>query len=125
MASNAGNYSIAGVANIHGGAGQFFLSNDVANLLFGNRGEAAASVAFDKSVEATLKASVPAVTTVGRRTATIISMNLKGVTGPAPALVGKTGAEVLGEWLSGIGELKLAADLAMTGSEAIGCSIHR
>lgn len=32
-------------------------------------------------------------------------------------------AEVAAEWLSGIAELKLAADAGLTGAEAIGCAI--
>lgn len=61
--------------------------------------------------------------TAGRRTASITSMNLAGVTGPAPRVLAKTGAVELAGWLSGAAELKMAADIGLTGALAIGCLV--
>lgn len=44
LASNTGNYSIAGVANVQNSAGKFLLGNDVGNLLFGDAAEGQAGL---------------------------------------------------------------------------------
>ena len=125
MAQNSGNYSIAGVSNIQNSGGQFVLGNDVANLLFGNTGEGTAGLLVSEGGSRAFTAGVGTAMTAGRRTASITSMNLEGVTGRAPMILGKTGAEEIAGWLSGLAELKLAADAGLTGAEAIGCLIHQ
>ena len=121
MAANSGNYSISGIA--FGGNGQLLAGNDVANLAFGNTSEGTAGLFFSEGGSKAFAGGVGTAMTAGRRTASITSLNLEGVTGPAPMILGKTGAEVAAEWLSGIAELKLAADVGLTGAEAIGCAI--
>jgi hypothetical protein len=54
-----------------------------------------------------------------------MDLNLAGTTGPAPMILGKTGAEQLAGWLSGLAEIKMAIDVGLTGAQAIGCAIHR
>ncbi len=71
------------------------------------------------------KAGVGEVMTAGRRTASIPSLNIAGKTGPATRILAKTGAGKLAGWLTGAAELKLAADIGLTGAEAIGCLIPR
>jgi len=70
-------------------------------------------------------AGVGTAGTFGRRTASIFDLNLSGTTGRAPMILGKTGAEELAGWLTGVAELKLATDVGLTGAEAIGCAFHR
>ena len=38
-------------------------------------------------------------------------------------ILGKTGAEEIAGWLSGVAELKGAIDVGLTAAEAIGCAI--
>jgi hypothetical protein len=61
---------------------------------------------------------------MGRRTASIFDLNLSGATGPAPAILGKTGAEELAGWVSGVAEVKFAGDVGATGALALGCLTH-
>lgn len=70
--------------------------------------------------------SIPAVgNLVSGSAASIFDLNLSGTTGPAPTILGKTGAaEVIG-WVSGAFELKLAADIGATAAEALNCIGHR
>ena len=63
--------------------------------------------------------------TFGRRTATIFDLNLSGTTGPAPTILGKTGAKEAIGWVSGFFEVKLAADIGATAAEALNCIGHR
>jgi hypothetical protein len=51
---------------------------------------------------------------MGRRTASAFDLNLAGTTGPAPAILAKTGAEKLAGWLIGVAELKFAGDVGAT-----------
>jgi hypothetical protein len=126
MAQNSENYSISGT--VFNGNGQLVAGNDVANLLFGNASEGTAGLVFSDGGSRAFTVGVGTAMTAGRRTSSIISMNLEGVRGGIKGgtyVLGKTGAEEIAGWLSGLAELKLAADVALTGAEAIGCAIHR
>jgi len=125
LASNTGNYSIAGVFNIQNGAGKFLAGNDVGSILFGDTSEGQAGLILAEGGSRSVAAGVGTAGTFGRRTASIFDLNLSGTTGPAPTILGKTGAEELAGWLSGVAELKLAIDVGLTGAEAIGCAFHR
>jgi RHS repeat-associated protein len=125
MAANSGNYSIAGVSNIQNSGGQFVLGNDVANLLFGNTSEGTAGLLVSEGGSRAFTAGVGTAMTAGRRTASITSLNLEGIPGRAPMILGKTGAEEIAGWLSGLAEIKAAIDVGLTGAEAIGCAIHQ
>jgi hypothetical protein len=125
MAQNSENYSIAGVSNIRNNGGQVVLGNDVANLLVGNRSEGTSGLVVWEGGSRSFTGGVGTAMTAGRRTATITSMNIKGVRGPAPMILGKTGAEVIVEYVSGLAELKMAADVGLTAAETIGCLIHQ
>src|SRR5689334_7776090 len=72
-----------------------------------------------------VEAGVGSVMTAGRRTASIMDLNLAGKTGPAARILGKTGAEKLAGFLTGVAEIKMAIDVGLTGAQAIGCAIHR
>jgi hypothetical protein len=121
LSANSSNYSIGGVA----GTDNFLLSNDAGQLLFGNSAEGSAGLLVWEGGSHSFEAGVGTVMTAGRRTASITSMNLGGVTGPAPRILAKTGAEKLAGWLSGAAELKMAADIGLAGAEAIGCLVPR
>ncbi len=119
--ANSSNYSIGGVL----GTDNFLLSNDAAQLLFGNKADASAGLLVWEGGSHSFEAGVGTAMTAGRRTASITSMNLAGTTGPAPGILAKTGAEKLAGWLSGAAELKMAADIGLTGALSIGCLVPR
>jgi RHS repeat-associated protein len=119
--ANSSNYSL----NTFAGTNNFLLSNDVGQLLFGDRAEGSAGLLFSEGGSRSFGAGVGTVMTAGRRTASITSMNLAGTTGPAPRILAKTGAEKLAGWLSGAVELKMAADIGLTGALVIGCLFPR
>jgi RHS repeat-associated protein len=121
MGRNVGNYSIGGL----GGSNNFFLSNDVANILFSNSSEGAAGLIASEGGSRSFAAGVGTALTAGRRTASITSLNLPGVTGPAPMILAKTGAEEIAGFLSGVSELKFAIDLGLTAAESVGCLIQQ
>lgn len=125
LASNTGNYSIAGVLNIQNSAGKFLAGNDAGNLLFGDASEGQAGLLLSHGGATAVSAGVGTAGTFGRRTASIFDLNLSGTTGPAPTILGKTGAEEVAGVLSGIAEIKVAIDVGLTGAEAIGCAFHR
>jgi hypothetical protein len=125
LASNTGNYSIAGVFNIQNSAGKFLAGNDAGNLLFGDVSEGQAGLLLSHGGASAVSAGVGTAGTFGRRTASIFDLNLSGTTGPAPTILGKTGAEEVAGVLSGIAEIKFAIDVGLTGAEAIGCAFHR
>src|SRR5262249_38304310 len=93
LTSNTGNYSVAGVFNIQNEAGKFLAGNDVGNLLFGNASEGQAGLLFTHGGASAVSAGVGRAGTFGRRTASMFDLNLSGRTGPAPTILGKTGAE--------------------------------
>jgi RHS repeat-associated protein len=119
--ANSSNYSL----NTFAGTDNFLLNNDVGQLLFGNSAEGSRGLLFFRGVSSTFEAGVGTVMTAGRRTASITSMNLAGTTGPAPRILAKTGAGELAGWLSGVAELKMAADVGLAGAEAFGCLVPR
>lgn len=117
--TNSSNYSL----NTLAGTDNFVLNNDVAQLLFGDRAAGSAGLLISEAGSRSFGAGVGEVTTAGRRTASIRSLNIAGKTGPAPRILAKTGAERLAGWLTGLAELKFAADIGLTVAEAIGCLI--
>ncbi len=82
------------------GATRLFLSNDVAQLGFGDSSEGSAGFLVWEGGKRSIKAGVGQVMTAGRRTASIPSLNLTGTRGPAVRILGKTGAEavLLASW---------------------------
>jgi len=127
MSANSGNYSINGVlpSSWQNGATSVLAGNDVSSILFGNSSEGSAGLLAWEGGSNSFEAGVGSVMTAGRRTASIMDLNLAGTTGPAPMILGKTGAEQAAGWLSGVAEIKMAIDVGLTGAEAIGCAIHR
>ena len=125
MSANSGNYSIAGAFNLQSEGAKFALGNDVSQILFGNTAEGTGGLALWEGGSNSFEAGVGTVMTAGRRTASIMDLNLAGTTGPAPMILGKTGAEQAAGWLSGLAEIKMAIDVGLTGAQAIGCAIHR
>lgn len=95
------------------------------SLLFGDASEGQAGLLLAEGGSRSVAAGVGTAGTFARRTVSIFDLNLSGTTGPAPTILGKTGAEELAGWLSGLAELKLAIDFGLTGAEAIGCAFHR
>jgi len=124
LASTSSAYSIAGVFNIQSEAGKFALGNDVSQTLFGDTSEGTGGLAVWEAGSLSVQGGVGEAMTAGRRTASIFDLNLAGKTGPAAKILGKTGAEKLAGWLTGVAELKMAADVGLTGAQAIGCLIH-
>ncbi len=125
MSANSGNYSIGGAFGFNSGVAKFALGNDVSQILFGDSSEGSGGLALWEGGSHSVKGGVGKVMTAGRRTASIFDLNLSGKTGPAPRILGKTGAESLAGWLTGLAELKMAADVGLTGAQAIGCLIPR
>jgi RHS repeat-associated protein len=121
LAQNVGNYSAGGLT----GSNNFLLGNDVGNILFGNSSEGTAGFLVSEGGSKAFTAGVGTVLTAGRRTASITSLNLQGVTGPAPRILAKAGAGKIAGVLSGIAEAKLVLDLALTGAEVVGCLVPR
>src|SRR5262249_55691814 len=121
LSANTSNYSL----NTFAGTDNFFLGNDVGEILFGDTKEGTTGLIVGHGGAESLEAGVGEVMTAGRRTASITSMNIPGKTGPATRILAKTGAEKLAGWLTGVAELKLAADVGLTGAEAIGCLVAR
>jgi RHS repeat-associated protein len=124
LAGNSGNYSLAGAFNQNSSAAKLAAGNDVASLLFGDAGEGQAGLLLAEGGTHSINAGIGTVGTMGRRTASVFDLNLAGTTGPAPAILGKTGAEELAGWLSGIAEAKFAGDVGATGALALGCLTH-
>jgi RHS repeat-associated protein len=142
MAQNASTYSIGGsvelVANVASGTSSSVSSypvvsaivgNNINTFLFGGTADAGASMA--SNAPGLVSSATGAATTFGRRTTSIMSLNLLGTpggppmalsqaAGPAKALLGKVGnALSLGMKFT----TKLAVDAAFTAAEAINCSI--
>ena len=125
LVQNLDNYSVAGVLNIQSESGNFVLGNDVSQILFGDSSGGTGGLLLWEGGSRSFKIGVGEAMTAGRRTASILDLNLAGKTGPAVRILGKTGAGELAEWLSGVAELKMAGDIGLTGAEAIGCLVHR
>src|SRR5262249_42747529 len=101
LAQNSGNYSFAGAFNQDSSAAEVVGGNDVASLPFGDAAEGQAGLIFAEGGSKSLKAGIGTAGTMGRRTASVFDLNLAGTTGPAPTILGKTGAEQLAGWVSG------------------------
>jgi hypothetical protein len=129
MSANSGNYSIAGAFNLQSEGAKFALGNDVSQLLFGDKSDAAGGLGLWEGGSRSFEAGVGQVMTAGRRTFmntnSVPSLNLAGTPGRAAQILGKTGVEEVAEWATGLAELKMAADVGLTGAQAIGCGIHR
>ena len=126
LAANSGNYSVYNwlPSSAQNGATKFALGNDVSGALFGDANEGTAGLLVGAGVGAA-PLGVGTAGTFGRRTASIFNLNLSGTTGPAPTILGKTGAAEVVGWVSGAFELKLAADIGATAAEALNCIGHR
>jgi len=126
LAANSGNYSVYNrlPSSWQNGATKFALGNDVSNALFGDANEGTAGLLVGAGAGAA-PLGVGTAGTYGRRTASIFDLNLSGTTGPAPTILGKTGAAEAVGWVSGAFELKLAADIGATAAEALNCIGHR
>jgi RHS repeat-associated protein len=127
MSSTSGTYSINGVlpSSWQNGATSVLAGNDVSQILFGDSSEGSAGLLVWEGSSHSVEAGVGSVMTAGRRTASIMDLNLAGKTGPAARILGKTGAEKLAGFLTGVAEIKMAIDVGLTGAQAIGCAIHR
>ena len=141
LVANAKNYSAGGVfalstnTNIGTGfVGQLVGGNTFTSLYAGLAGSAedAVGVAGTSSPDL-LNAGIGTVTTFGRRTSNILSLNLAGSGGLPSALSPATTAGTK-SFLSSVSKvfnlgldasLKAAGDLGLFGAEIIGCSIHR
>jgi len=126
LAANSSTYSINNwlPSSWQNGATKFALGNDVSGALFGDANEGTAGLLVGAGVGAA-PLGVGTAGTFGRRTASIFNLNLSGTTGPAPTILGKTGAAEVVGWVSGAFELKLAADIGATAAEALNCIGHR
>jgi hypothetical protein len=125
MSANSGNYSIAGAFNLQSEGAKFALGNDVSQITFGSSAEGTGGIVLWEGGSRSFEGGVGEVMTAGRRTASIMDLNLAGTTGPAPMILARTGAEKLAGWLSGVAELKFAIDVGLTGAQALGCAFHR
>lgn len=96
----------------------------MSGALFGNASERTAGLLVGAGAGAA-PLGVGEAGTFGRRTASIFDLNLSGTTGPAPTILGETGAAGVVGWVSGAFELKLAADIGATAAEALNCIGHR
>jgi hypothetical protein len=121
LAQNSSNYSVAGALNQQGELAQLALGNDVATSLFGNASEGRAGLLVATGAEKSLGGGAGKALTAGRRTASIFDLNLSGTTGPAPRVLGKTGAKGAIETAAAY---KLAADVGATIALAGGCLTH-
>ena len=126
LAANSSTYSLHNwlPSSWQNGATKFALGNDVSGALFGDANEGTAGLLVGAGIGAA-PLGVGTAGTFGRRTASIFNLNLSGKTGPAPTILGKTGAEEVVGWVSGAFELKLAADVGATAAEALNCIRHR
>jgi len=115
---------LAGAAGLDSAGAKLAAGNDVASLLFGDASEGQAGVLLAEGGTHSVSAGIGTVGTMGRRTASVFHLNLVGRTGPAPAILAKTGAEKLAGWLTGVAELKFAGDVGATGSLMLGCLAH-
>jgi hypothetical protein len=125
MSATSGTYSINGVlpSSAQNGATRLLASNDVSQILFGDSSEGSAGLVVWEGGTRSVEGGVGQAMTAGRRTASIMDLNLAGKTGPAARILGKTGAEKLAGWLTGAAELKMAIDVGLSGAQAIGCLI--
>jgi hypothetical protein len=99
LAANSGNYSVYNrlPSSWQNGATKFALGNDVSNALFGDANEGTAGLLVGAGAGAA-PLGVGTAGTYGRRTASIFDLNLSGTTGPAPTILGKTGAAEAVGW---------------------------
>ncbi len=139
MAQNAKNYSAGGVLDLTTGfnvgttrGGQVLLGNTFTSLYAALAGSAqdAAGTAVSTSPDL-VKAGTGTITTFGRRTSDILSLNLAGSGGLPSALSPATtaGAKSILSSLSRALNLglqastKAAIDAGLAGAEAVGCAI--
>lgn len=139
MAANANTYSLGGSVelgiNVATGTNtnysqytSFVTGNSVNSLLFGSTADAAGTMAA--SAPGIVSTAMGTATTFGRRTSSIMSLNLAGAGGLPMALSSasagvKSALGSIGNVLSlGLSFLeRTAVDAAFTGAEAINCAI--
>ena len=136
MAANANNYSIAGVIDRVAGTnirnstlGGAVLGNSITTLAYGSLGDNAVGTILETPTF--VSRGMGAVTSYGRRTATVMSLNIAGRGGLPLALGAGTTAlkgaiSFFGEVVS-VGlefETKLAIDAAFAAAEAVSCRSH-
>lgn len=143
MSANANNYSMGGAAeltiNVATGTStslssnpvvSTFTGNGVSGLLFGE-GTDAAQTGLTSAPDL-INAGIGTVTTYGRNSTTVTALNIAR-TGGAPQALSSASTGVSGflESASSVFSLGMSAayrwgvDVALTGAEAIGCSIPR
>ncbi len=139
MAANASTYSLGGagqlIINVATNSNVTALTSTPAQILFGNSinsvlfgSPSDAGLAMASNAPGGLAASMGTITTYGRRTSEIVSLNLPGA-GGLPTALGDAAAgtrsffQTAGDWLSlGMSlTTRLSVDGALTGAEAIGC----
>jgi RHS repeat-associated protein len=141
MQQNAKNYSAAGIADLATGAngkianstvGQVVGGNGVTGLIsaFSGNGEDAA-IAAGTEAPGLVNDGMGTTLTYGRRTTSIMSLNIAGVPGGPPSALAPASSDAssfLGSlskaFTLGLDETtKLAVDVGLTGAEVIGCAI--
>jgi RHS repeat-associated protein len=123
LSANSTNYSAAGAFNVQNSAGQLLLGNDIASIAFGYLSEGVGGAALWEGGSGGFAGGVGTAGTAFRRSASIFDLNLEGVTGRAPMILGKTGAEEIVGMVSCAAEFKFFGDVGFTTAEAIGCAI--
>jgi|SRR5690349_17214527 len=100
MSATSGTYSINGVlpSSAQNGATRLLASNDVSQILFGDSSEGSAGLVVWEGGTRSVEGGVGQAMTAGRRTASIMDLNLAGKTGPAARISAKL---VLKSWLDG------------------------
>jgi RHS repeat-associated protein len=140
MVQNAANYSAGGAFDLAAGttvgnstAGQILAGNTFTGLYSAFAGSAgdAATVAGTAAPDL-LNSAMGSTLTFGRRTSSILSLNLAGKGGLPQALSSSSGGlkSLLGSASKALNlgldaSVKAAGDLGLFGAEMIGCSIHR
>jgi RHS repeat-associated protein len=144
MARNSATYSLGGAielaANVATGTSTSYSENPwlsavtgnaVNTFLFGSTQEVALTAAADSPE--VISNGMGSVTTYGRRTSTITSMNIQGTRGGPPQALSQAsrGARSLAGRIGNVLSLgmsfttRMAIDVALTGAEAINCSFSR
>lgn len=107
----------------------FFTGNAISGLLYGSGGEAVSTLGDYAPSGVGYLMGAPL--TYGRRTSSIMSLNLEGVRGGPPQVLGQA-SEGIQDSLGEIGDVfslgmsfttRFGVDAALTGAEAIGCAI--
>jgi len=141
MAANANTYSIGGsielAANVATGTNTSYSSNPLVSGVTGNAintfvfGSTEAAATMGANAPGLVSTATGAATTFGRRTTTIMWLNLAGVPGGPPLVLSQASAGIkvvlgkIGDALSfglSVAE-RTAVDVGFTGAEVINCAI--